>query len=97
MLLKRLNMMNWLKKWLWHKTKWNRKKNITDYDHSNKYITTQEFNKLTSQNLASRIAQANLANKNDITALVKKKDFEDKLEHLKQKYSGWSENNWSNK
>ena len=73
--------MNWLMTMAQNLMK--AKKNMTDYDHSNKYITTQEFNKLTSENLASRIAQANLANKNDIAALVKKTDFEDKLEHLK--------------
>ena len=27
-------------------------KKITDHDHSNKYITTQEFNKLTAENFA---------------------------------------------
>ena len=30
------------------------------------YITTQEFNKLTSENFAVRLKQANLASKNDI-------------------------------
>ena len=30
-------------------------KNISDYDHNNKYITIQEFDKLTSENLAARI------------------------------------------
>ena len=45
--------------------------NITDHDH-NKYITTQEFNKLTSKNFAARLAQANLASKNDIADFVKK-------------------------
>ena len=45
--------------------------NITDHDH-NKYITTQEFNKLTSENFAARLAQANLASKNDIADFVKK-------------------------
>ena len=46
------------------------KKN-TDHDHSNKYITIQEFNKITAENSASRLAEANLASKNDIAALVK--------------------------
>ena len=31
-------------------------KKITDHDHSNKYITTQEFSKLTSQNYTARLA-----------------------------------------
>ena len=30
------------------------------------YITTQEFNKLTSENFAVRLKQGNLASKNDI-------------------------------
>ena len=30
-------------------------KKITDYGHNNKYITTHEFNKLTSENFASRL------------------------------------------
>ena len=43
-------------------------KKVTDLDYSNKYITTEEFNKLTSQNFAARLAQANLASKNGIAA-----------------------------
>ena len=39
-------------------------KKITDYDYD-KYITTQEFNQLTSERFAARLAQANLASKND--------------------------------
>ena len=35
------------------------KKKITDYSHD-KYITTQEFNKLTAENFAARLSQANL-------------------------------------
>ena len=34
-------------------------KNI-DHDHSNKYITTPEFNKLTAEKFAARLKQANL-------------------------------------
>ena len=30
-----------------------------------KYLTTQEFNKLTSENFAARLKQANLVNKTD--------------------------------
>ena len=47
-------------------------KKFTDHGHSNKYITTQEFNKLTSENFAARLAEANLASKNYIAALVKR-------------------------
>ena len=54
---------------------------ITDHNHD-KYITTQEFNKLMSEKFASGLAQANLASKNDIAALVKKTDFDDKLKNL---------------
>ena len=42
----------------------------TDHDH-NKYISTQEFNKLTSENLTARLAQAYLASKSDTANLVK--------------------------
>ena len=57
-------------------------KKFTDHNHD-KYITTPEFNKLTTENSAARLAQANLASKNDIPALVKKTDFDDKLKNLK--------------
>ena len=51
----------------------------TDHDHSNKYITTQEFNKITSQNFAARLPQANLAGKSDIANFGKKTDLGDKV------------------
>ena len=35
-------------------------KKVIDHDHD-KYITTSEFNKLTTENLAARLAQAKLA------------------------------------
>ena len=34
------------------------------------------------ENFAARLAQANLASKNDIAVLVEKTDFEEKLKHL---------------
>ena len=43
-----------------------------DYD---KYITTQEFNKLTSESFTAKLRQANLGNKIDITNFVKRTDF----------------------
>ena len=49
-------------------------KKISDHDHD-KYITTPEFNKLTAENFAARLAQANL---------VTKTDFDDKLKNLKK-------------
>ena len=54
-----------------YKTKINEiEKKITDDNHD-KYITTQEFNKLKSY-FITRLAQANLAFKNDISDFVKK-------------------------
>ena len=52
---------------------------ITDHDCSNKYITTQEFNKLTTDNFAGRLKQANLATKFGIDEFVERADFDDKL------------------
>ena len=54
-------------------------KKITDHGHSNKYITTQEFNKLTSENFAARLKQAKLESKSDIPNLVNKTGFDNKL------------------
>ena len=57
------------KKYLMKKTDYNTKfseiknKITTHHDHD-KYITTQEFNKLTSENFTARLAQASLASKN---------------------------------
>ena len=56
-------------------------KKIIDYDHA-KYITTQEFYKLTSENFAVRLAQANLSSKNDAASFLKMADFDDKLKHF---------------
>ena len=58
MSLKRMNIM---------KTDYNTKineieKKITDHDHD-KYITTQGFNELTSEDFTVRLAQTNLARK----------------------------------
>ena len=47
-------------------------KKITDHNHD-KYITTPEFSKLTSEDFVARLRQANLVNK---------ADFADKLKHL---------------
>ena len=48
---------------------------ITDHKHD-KYITTPEFNNLTAENSAARLAQANL---------VAKPDFDGKLINLNRK------------
>ena len=61
-------------------------KKITDHDLSNKYITTQELYKLTSKYFDSRLAQANLARKNDVADFVQKTDFDDKLKNNKKNY-----------
>ena len=44
-----------------------------------KYITTQGFNKLTSENFTTRLAREKLASKVDIASLQKMTDFHDKL------------------
>ena len=51
------------------------KKKTFDQKHD-KYITTPEFNKLTAESLAARLAQANL---------VTETDFDDKLINLNRK------------
>ena len=51
---------------------------ITDHNHD-KYINTQEFNKLISDNFADRLKQANLVSKNDIADFTKIKKFANKL------------------
>ena len=40
-----------------------KKKKNTDHDHINKYVTTQEFNRLTAENFATSLAKVNLARK----------------------------------
>ena len=52
-----------------------------DHDHD-KYITSQEFHKLTSENIAARLKQVNFANKNDIVNFVKKTYFNSKLKNV---------------
>ena len=75
MLFRLLILVIWSKK-INYNTKINEiEKNITDHDHSKKYITTQEFNQLTADHFAARLAQVNLPSKNDITTFVKKKKF----------------------
>ena len=59
-------------------------KKILDHDHC-KYITTQVFNKLMSENFAARLKQADLATKADIDDLGKKADFDDKLTNINKK------------
>ena len=46
-------------------------KRITDHNHD-KYITTPEFNDVTSKHFVARLKQVNLASKSDIANFVKK-------------------------
>ena len=50
-----------------------------------KYVTTPEFNKLTAEYFAARLAQANLATESDIADFVNKTDFDDKLKDLSKR------------
>ena len=59
-------------------------KKIADHYHD-KYITTQEFIKLTSENFAATLAQANLTSKNYVADFVKKTDFDGKRKNLNKK------------
>ena len=54
---------------------------ITDHNHD-KYISTPEFNKLTSENFAARLTQANLASKSEIANFLNKTDFHNKLKDV---------------
>ena len=42
----------------------------------------QEFNKLTADNFATRLAQAKLTTKADIADFVKEADFDNKLKNI---------------
>ena len=60
------------------------KKKITDHSHD-KYVTTPEFNKLTGENFAARLAQSNLITKTDFDAKLSslnKKITSNKTKHL---------------
>ena len=48
---------------------------IANHDHD-KYISTPEFNNLTSENFAARLKQTNLASKSDIANFANKTDFD---------------------
>ena len=53
-------------------------KTMLDHKHD-KYITTEEFNKLTADNFAARIKEAKLVTKTDIADFPQKTDLNDKL------------------
>ena len=54
-------------------------KKTTYHDHD-KCITTQEFNKFTTENFTARLKKANLACENDISSFVKNTDFDNKVD-----------------
>ena len=64
-----------------YNTKINEIEKNTDHDHD-KYITTLEFNKLTSENIASRLKQKNVASLSDIANFVNKTDFDKKKKKM---------------
>ena len=43
-------------------------------------LLLKKFNKLTAETFAARLAQANLASKNDIADFINTTDFDDKLQ-----------------
>ena len=83
-LLYKICMMKWFKKLMLFfrllivaiQLKKLRKK--IDHNHD-KYITTQELNKLAKENCAAILKKAKLATNADIADFVKKTDFDDKL------------------
>ena len=59
--------------------------NESTTDHDYKYITTQEFNKLTLEDFTARLAQAKLASKSDISIFVRKALDKNELKELSKK------------
>ena len=59
---------------------------ITVGHDQDKYITTQEFDKITAKTLPARLAQASLVRKNDISNFVKKTNLnKNELNELSEK------------
>ena len=69
-------MLVFYSKYITQNTKASKTENkiTNDHDHD-KYITTQEFNKLKSENFAAKLSQTNLKSKSDIANFGKKTDF----------------------
>ena len=60
-------------------------KKINDHNHD-RYSTTPDFNKLTAEKRAAKLAQANLAVKrSDAANFVNKTDFDEKLKNINKK------------
>ena len=72
------NVSNLVKKFGYNAKIRKAEKKNTNHDHDI-YITTPKFNKLATKSFAERIAQANLASQNGVTAVVKKTDFDEIL------------------
>ena len=59
---------------------------VTTGEDHDKYITTRDFNMLTSESSTARLAQGNLASKSGIADFIRKKDLnKHKLNELSQK------------
>ena len=56
-----------------------------NYQDHDRYITTQEFNKVTAENFDARLKEAKLAPKNYIAGFIKTTDFNGKREKLNKK------------
>ena len=54
-------------------------------------LTTQEFNKLTSEDFTQRLKQENLGSKTDIANFVKKPDFNIKPKNVTSDKKEWNE------
>ena len=68
-----------------YNTKINEIENKITANHAHdKYITTQECNKLNAENFTASLAEANLGSKNDIANFVKETDFDNKLNNLNE-------------
>ena len=66
---------------------------ITLVHDQDKYITTQEFDKITAKTLPARLAQASLVRKNDISNFVKKTNLKkNELNELSEKVKAIQQN-----
>ena len=65
--MKFLTLIVWLKKQILTQKLVNLKIKLTDHKHD-KYITTPEFNEITAEIFAARLAQVNLITKTDFDA-----------------------------
>ena len=73
-ILRLMVLASWLKRLTMTQKLLKLKKKILDHNQD-KYITTQEFNRLTSENFGAKLKRANLASKNDMADFVKKQSL----------------------